>query len=189
MLRAGDVLDLTPIGAIFRIRKTSADTQGGSLEMEWDLAPHTGGTPIHIHPQATESYQVLDGKLDVYVAGTWRTLSAGEKISVPPGVAHTFRNGSESPARVYNTHAPALRFDEYFEGLHRVVRSGAIRDGRITAKAVLQLSVLMTSYRDEIRSVRPPHAVMSLIAIAGRLFGYRRVHADASARASARTHE
>lgn len=173
MLQAGDILDLTPIGAIFRIRKTSADTQGASFEMEWELAPHTGGTPIHIHPHATESYEVLEGELDVYVAGTWRTLSAGEEVSVPAGVAHTFRNASDSPARVYNTHAPALQFGEYFEGLHRVVNTGAIRDGRITARAILHLSVLMTSFRDEIRSVRPPHAVMSVMALAGKVLGYR----------------
>lgn len=173
MLKAGDILDLTPIGAIFHIRKTSADTQGGSFEMEWELAPHTGGTPIHIHPHATESYEVLEGELDIYVAGTWRTLTAGEEASVPPGVAHTFRNASDSPARVYNTHAPALQFGEYFEGLHRVVHSGAIRDGRVTAKAILHLSVLMTSFRDEIRSVRPPHAVMSVIALIGKALGYQ----------------
>ncbi len=59
MLRSGDVLDLTPVGAIFHIRKTAGETQGGSFEMEWELAPHTGGTPVHIHPHATESYEVL----------------------------------------------------------------------------------------------------------------------------------
>jgi hypothetical protein len=32
MLRAGDVLDLSPIGAIFRIKKTSKETQGRSFE-------------------------------------------------------------------------------------------------------------------------------------------------------------
>lgn len=173
MQLAGDVLDLTPIGAIFHIRKTAGETQGGSFEMEWELAPHTGGTPVHIHPHATESYEVLEGKLDLYVDGTWRTLSAGEKASVDPGVAHTFRNASDSRTRVYNTHAPAMRFGEYFESLHRVVHSVVIRDGRITPKAILYLSVLMTSFKDEIRSVSPPHAVMRVFALVGKLLGYR----------------
>lgn len=173
MPRAGDVLDLTPIGAIFHIRRTAAETEGGAFEMEWELAPRTGGTPVHIHPHATESYEVLEGKLDLYVDGTWRTLSAGEKASVAPGVAHTFRNASDSRTRVYNTHAPAMRFGEYFEALHRVAQSGAIRGGRVTPKAVLHLSVLMTSFKDEIRSVSPPHAVMKVFALLGRLLGYR----------------
>jgi quercetin dioxygenase-like cupin family protein len=173
MPQAGDVLDLTPLGARFHIKKTAAETQGGSFEMEWELAPHTGGTPVHIHPHATESYEVLEGELDLYVDGTWRTLSAGERASVDPGVAHTFRNASDSPARVYNTHAPAMRFGEYFETLHRVVHRAKIRDGKVTPKAILYLSILMTSFKDEIRSVNPPHALMRVFALLGRLLGYQ----------------
>ena len=173
MPQAGDVLDLSPIGAIFHVKKSAAETQGRSFEMEWELAPKTGGTPIHIHPHATESYEVLEGALDLYVDGTWRKLSAGEKASVNPGVPHTFRNASNALARVYNIHAPAMRFGEYFEGLHRIVNSGAISTERITPKAILYLSVLMTSFKDEIRSVSPPHAVMRVIALVGRLLGYQ----------------
>ena len=173
MPRTGDVLDLTPIGAIFHIRKTARETEGASFEMEWELAPHTGGTPVHIHPHAAESYEVLEGKLDLHVNGTWRTLSAGEKATVDSGVAHTFRNATDSRTRVYNTHAPAMRFGEYFEALDRVVNSGAIRDGRPTAKAILHLAVLMTSFKEEIRSVSPPHAVMSVLALIGKALGYR----------------
>ena len=173
MPKAGDTLDLSPIGAIFHITKTAAETQGRSFEMEWELAPQTGGTPIHIHPHAAESYEVIAGTLDLYVDGTWRTLSAGEKATVEPGVAHTFRNASTAPSRVYNTHAPAMKFAEYFEGLHRIVRSGAVSGERVTPKAMLYLAVLMTSFRDEIRTVNPPHAVMRVMGLVGRLMGYR----------------
>lgn len=173
MPRAGDILDMSPIGAIFRITKTAAETQGGSFEMEWELAPRTGGTPVHIHPHATESYEVLEGELDLYVDGRWTTLSAGEKATVDPGVAHTFRNASHMPARVYNTHAPAMKFGEYFEGLHRIVGSGVVNSGRMTPKVVLYMAVLMTSFRDEIRTVTPPDAVMRVFGVVGRLMGYR----------------
>ena len=173
MPRAGDVLDLSPIGAVFCVRKTAEETQGGSFEMEWELLPATGGTPVHIHPHATESYEVLAGELDLYVDGIWRRLSAGEAASVDPGVPHTFRNASDAPVRVYNTHAPAMRYGEYFEGLHRVVRSGAVSRGRMTLKAILYLSMLMTTYEDEIRSVKPPHAVMRILASVATWLGYR----------------
>ncbi len=172
MPRSGDVLDLSPIGAIFRVRKTAEETQGGSFEMEWELFPRSGGTPVHIHPHAIESYEVLEGELDLYVDGTWRRLSAGEAASVGPGVPHTFRNPSDRQVRVYNTHAPAMRYGEYFEGLHRVVSSGAVSHGRMTLKAVLYLSMLMTSYEDEIRSVKPPHAVMRILASVATWLGY-----------------
>lgn len=173
MVRAGDVLDLGPLGTTFHIKKTAVETEGRSLEMEWELAPRTGGTPIHVHPRATESYEVLEGEFDVYVDGAWRTLSAGDRVVVDPGVAHTFRNASDAAVRVYNTHAPAMRFGEYFEGLHRITNSGAISSPRITPKAILYLSVLMTSFKEEIRPVRPPYAAMKALALIGRLLGYR----------------
>ncbi|MEX2584263.1 MAG: cupin domain-containing protein [Gemmatimonadota bacterium] len=173
MLRAGDVLDLGPLGATFHIKKTAVETEGRSFEMEWELGPRTGGTPIHIHPHASESYEVLQGEFELYVDGAWSTLSVGERVVVNPGVPHTFRNASEVPARVYNTHAPAMRFGEYFEGLHRIANSGVISSQRITPRAILYLSVLMTSFKEEIRSVSPPHLLMKVFALIGRLLGYR----------------
>lgn len=173
MIRTGDVLDLGPLGTTFFIMKTAAETEGRSFEMEWQLAPHTGGTPIHVHPSATESYEVLEGAFDIYLEGAWRTVSAGDRVVVAPGVAHTFRNASDGPVRVYNTHAPAMKFGEYFEGLHRIANSGSISSERITPRAILYLSVLMISFKDEIRSVSPPYAAMKVLALIGRLLGYR----------------
>ena len=89
-LHSGDRLDLSPIGAIFHVIRTSDDTNGEAFEMEWELLPHASGTPVHVHPHATESYDVLQGRLEVFIDGSWRTLSRGESASVPPGVPHTF---------------------------------------------------------------------------------------------------
>ncbi len=173
MLKAGDVLDLSPIGAIFHVRKTANETDGRALEMEWELAPRTGGTPVHIHPHATESYEVLEGEFDVYVDGGWRTMTAGERVTVPAGVPHTFRNASDGATRVYNAHEPAMRFDEYFARLGRVVQSGVVSPERMTPKAMLYLAMVITSQEDEIRSVKPPHALMRVLGAIGRLLGYR----------------
>jgi quercetin dioxygenase-like cupin family protein len=173
MVKAGDVLDLGPIGATFHVRRTSADTDGRLLAMEWVLLPRSSGTPIHVHPSAVESYEVLEGELDLYVNGGWTKLAVGEEASVNPGVPHTFRNSSDSQTRVYNVHAPAMRFGEYFGGIDRVVRSGKVPHNRMSLKTVLYLSLLMTSFADEIASVRPPQSLMKGLATLARLLGYR----------------
>jgi mannose-6-phosphate isomerase-like protein (cupin superfamily) len=173
MLKAGDILHLGPLGMTFHIQRTAAETDGRALEMEWELAPGTGGTPVHIHPQAAETYEVLEGALDVFVDGTWQTLTAGQSVRVEPGVPHTFRSASDEPTRVYNAHEPAMKYGEYFEGLHKVANSGAISSARMTPKAILYLAVLMTSYEDEIRSVQPPHPVIRVLGAVGRLLGFR----------------
>ena len=63
MLTANQTLDMKPIGMVFHIVKTPADTNGRTLEMEWQLMPNASGTPVHIHPTAEESYRVLEGQL------------------------------------------------------------------------------------------------------------------------------
>lgn len=170
---AGDVLDLGPIGANFHIRKTAENTDGRSLEMEWFLAPRSSGTPIHIHPAASESYRILEGELDLYVAGKWTRLAVGQETTVQAGVPHTFKNSSESVTRVYNTHAPAMNFGEYFESIHLVVKSGKVRSDRMSLRGILYLSMIMTNYNNEIQSVRPPQIVMKLMARFARFLGYR----------------
>jgi Uncharacterized conserved protein, contains double-stranded beta-helix domain len=170
--RSGDRLDLSPIGAIFHVLRTGDDTNGEMLEMEWELAPHSSGTPVHVHPQATESYDVIEGRLDVFVDGTWRTLSQGESASVPRGVPHTFRNPDATVTRVRNIHAPAMRFGEYFGTIHRIVESGAVEHDRMTLKAMLYLALVMVRFKPEIISVRPPHFVIVLSAGLAKILGY-----------------
>ena len=173
MPRPGDVLNLSPIGALFHVVKTANETAGRALEMEWQLAPHSEGTPVHTHPSAVESYRILEGSLDLYVAGTWKVLATGEQASVPARVEHTFRNSSNSVCRVYNTHAPAMRFGEYFETIHRIVDTGLVRRDRMTPKAMLYLSMVMTRFENEILSVKPPQVVIRIAARIARLLRYR----------------
>lgn len=173
MAAPGDNLNLSPIGATFHIIKTARETNGQALVMEWSLAPKSSGTPVHIHPAATESYEVLEGALDLYVDGKWRTLTTGEQASVPPRVPHTFRNSTNNQTRVYNTHAPAMRFGDYFEAIHRIVDSDLVEQNHMTTKAKLYLSLVMMKFQDEIRSVRPPHAVIAIGSLAARLLGYK----------------
>lgn len=173
-IRSGDRLDLSPIGAIFHVIRTADDTNGEALEMEWELAPHASGTPAHVHPHATESYDVIEGQLDVLIGGTWRTLSVGESASVPPGVAHTFRNPIGAVSRVRNVHASAMRFGEYFGTVHRIVESGSVAHDRMTPKAMLYLAVVMLWFKREIVSVSPPNFVVALSAGVAKLLGYEK---------------
>jgi mannose-6-phosphate isomerase-like protein (cupin superfamily) len=176
MLKVGDVLDLGPLGMKFYIKKTAAETNGQSFEMEMELGPHRRAGIIHIHPHALETYEVLQGKFDVYVNGNWKTLSVGEKAVVDQGVPHTFRNAGNETTRVYNMHQPAMRFDQFFEAMYKLANSGvsSSRQRRPrTFKAILYASVLYTSYPDEIQSVRPPNAMMQVFGFVGRLLGYK----------------
>jgi hypothetical protein len=60
-------LDCKEIGMTMTIVKSSDDTNGKSLEMEWLLAPRPGSPPIHIHPKAIETYEILDGEMEFFL--------------------------------------------------------------------------------------------------------------------------
>ncbi|HEX2532621.1 MAG TPA: cupin domain-containing protein [Chitinophagaceae bacterium] len=174
MHTANPTLDLTPIGMIFQLIKTAEETEGRTLEMEWTLQPRTGGAPVHLHPGASEAWLVLEGRLDVQVNGRWRTLHAGELLTIPPGTPHTFRNPHHGLTRVYNTHAPALRYQAYFEGLARIVQH--LSGGRPAPlarnwKTATYLSMHLHRFRPEIVSVRPSPVLVALLSRVGRWSG------------------
>jgi quercetin dioxygenase-like cupin family protein len=88
-----------PDGSVYIVRSPAADTDGGSVEMEFVLPSRCIPPPPHIHPQQVEEYEVLEGHFDVVVEGEWRTFAPGEPASVPIGALHTFRNRSGDEVR------------------------------------------------------------------------------------------
>ncbi len=161
-----------PDGSIYRITHSSADTGGELLEMEWELPAHGWAPQPHVHPRLTEDYQVLEGSLDVLVGGEWRTLSAGDAASVPPGTVHTFRVGS-NPVRVRNVHSPALDFEPY---VRRLCSAANQRDlGDLSGfRALLYIAVLVREFPLHSRAPRRVvNALVPALAIVGRRLGLR----------------
>ena len=176
MLTPNQTLDMTPIGMIFHIVKTSAETDGQRLEMEWELLPKADGTPVHIHPFADESYKVLEGQLEVKINGQWKALKQGEEFTVNKGVPHTFRNPLDAITRVYNTHSPGMQFDDYFEALSNIVTrlsAGTKQKLKMNLNTVIHLCMLMKKYKAEMVSVNPPGFIVSLLNGIGKLRGIK----------------
>ena len=164
-------LDCTELGMVMTIVKTSKDTGGKSLEMEWTLSPNSGGTPVHIHPAAIEIYEILSGELKIFKKDKWITARAGERITIEKGEPHTFKNATDEFVRVYNTHQPAMEFENFFTGLHKFAKSGLVKSGKMNFKSIVGISTLWTNYSKEIVSVKPPSFVMKALGAWGRLIG------------------
>src|SRR5215203_6732512 len=61
-LPADNVLEFPPeVGLKFVITKAAADTDGEFIELEGTMRAHSGGPPIHVHPQQEETYRVTSG--------------------------------------------------------------------------------------------------------------------------------
>lgn len=64
------------------------------------------GPPLHVHHEQDDTIMVVEGKLRVQVGEEFVDLTAGDLVSVPKGVAHTFANLEREPARVINVMIP-----------------------------------------------------------------------------------
>jgi quercetin dioxygenase-like cupin family protein len=173
--RSDRVLDFQPgMAMCWEITQSAADTAGALLETVNWVGPRTGGPPVHVHPTAEESYEVIDGTLEVLIDGQWRTLHAGETATVPPGARHTLKNSSGTPVRLINTHRPALRFEQMFREMHLLISTRRIK--RLPPpdpRSLLYAAMLFADYPEEQLFVKPPQAIFNALARLGRSFGLR----------------
>jgi mannose-6-phosphate isomerase-like protein (cupin superfamily) len=157
----------------WEITRGGADTAGELFEATNWLDPEMPGPPVHVHPTADDSFEVIEGALDVCIDGEWRTLRAGESATAPAGVPHTLRNATREPVRVVNVHRPALQFESFFREMHALIAEGKIKHlPPKEPRSAIYAAMLFGKYPNEIRVVKPPNGVFRALAAVGRALGF-----------------
>lgn len=170
--KTGDTLSV-PGGGRIVITRSAAETGGDRVEMEFSLPPGVSGPPPHFHPEQEEEWHVLAGTLSAYLGGRWRSLTEGESVSIPRGQVHTFRNRSEGVVRVRDVHVPALDFQDYMEQLDLLTETGKVTSLK-NPSSLIYLSMVLRQHRPtQLTASRVQRAGESLLALIGRLLGYR----------------
>ena len=124
------------------IKATSEDTGGSFFLSETTVAPGFPGPPLHRHSKLTDMFYVLEGTLTIQVEDEVHEAGPGTFACFPPGVAHTFRNESDAPARFLNFNTPG-GFEGYMRELAEQMKTGEFDPaavGRIAAKYDTQLA-------------------------------------------------
>ena len=141
------------------------------FEVLTELQPG-GASAVHIHPMQEETYQVLDGQMEVLLDNKWKMVKAGETVVIPRGAVHAFRNTGAQAAKAINRHYPGLRFGEMLVTIQQY-----INEGKITSttgfRNLAHMSSIMLRYDDVMQTVKPPKGLLRFMAAAGKLFGYR----------------
>ncbi len=178
MATKGQLLDMTPVGMKFTVLQASADTLGKSLNLHWELLPgcNMKDPLVHAHPDAIETYEVLEGDMEFYIHDRWIAAREGDQLSVPKGVTHCFRNPTDKVVRVLNTHQPALKMENYFEDVCKVLDK--LTDQRrnrfrMNLRTMLYMSVLMNKYRAEIIAKNPPDGAIKALGWVAKFLGIR----------------
>lgn len=112
------------------IKATSEETSGSFFLSENTIEPGFPGPPLHRHEQLHDMFYVLDGALEMRLGGDTLTVESGAFVCVPPGVAHTFSNPSDSPVRFLNFSTPA-GWEHYMRDLAAAAAAGPLTPERI----------------------------------------------------------
>ena len=165
---------MTPLGMKFTVLQSSADTNGKSLDLHWELLPgcNMKDPLIHIHPHAIETYEILEGEMEFFIKDKWVQAKKGDKLSVPEGVSHSFRNPTDKIVTVFNTHQPAFEMQNYFQDVCKVldkVTDQMQKPFTMNLKSMLYMGVLMNNYRNEIIAKNPPDLAIKILGYIARL--------------------
>jgi quercetin dioxygenase-like cupin family protein len=173
MSRRGDLYENRVTGERAVVLRGDEDGAGASALVHLTVRPGGAVAGEHVHPGFTERFEVVAGKLRTRVAGSERTLHAGEGLTVPPGVAHDWWNDGSADAEVLvELSPPEPRFEAMIANIW-----GLANAGRTNAKGMpspLQLALLAAEFADVIRFTRPPAAVQRVLFGALGAVGRRR---------------
>ena len=105
--------------------KTSTDTNGECTLVEVELADG-GGVGLHYHKTFSESFECLEGEVQVQLGKALHKLAPGQSATAHPNVNHLFRNRSGKPCKFRVELRPASRgFEESLQ-----IGYGLARDGQ-----------------------------------------------------------
>jgi len=158
--------------------RTAADTHGELLEMEAHYRPHSPMPPEHFHPRQRERFEVVRGEFRARIGAEDWTYRAGDVFEIPAGMPHWMHNVSDEPGLLLWQVRPALRTEDMFRILFGLARDGKTKANG--APGLLQLAVILSTYRTEFVATSPPPAVQRLVfgalAPIGRLLGLSAVY-------------
>jgi quercetin dioxygenase-like cupin family protein len=146
MTATGLTLQSPKIGQTITFLETAEDTGGEALVIEAVMRPGAF-MPPHRHLHQEETFEVLEGTGTFTVSGRKIVLEPGERVRIPAGVAHRFRNATTDDVRVRATLRPALRTEELFEQLFRLGAHGKVN--KLGAPNPLATMRLIREFRSE----------------------------------------
>lgn len=171
MTQDGKVIDNPLSGERITIRATAAETGGGVLDWELELAPGGAVPSRHAHPEQEERFTVLAGRMRFRVGGRRLTADPGDTVRVPPGTVHHFANAGDVRALVAVQTRPALSMQQLLE-----TAAAMAQDQHRAARRLpnpFDLALFMREFEREVRAPYLPAAVVravvaSLVWLAGR---------------------
>jgi quercetin dioxygenase-like cupin family protein len=164
-------------GDTYEFLETAKDTDGQRVSMKATIKSIGQYVPNHIHACQDETFEVISGQLTVLLNGQTKTLSAGEKITIPKNAPHNHFNNESTPVTYIQTVSPALDFEYLVENLVGLAGDGKGDNGKY---GLIQELVTMKYLDSKTFLADTPRGIQKLlmhtVGPIGRLFGYRAIY-------------
>jgi quercetin dioxygenase-like cupin family protein len=175
MTHAGDRFENPATRETGRIITGAGDTDGRYMQSETRVRPGGAVSVVHRHRECTERFEVLEGELTLQLDGQTRSLLAGERVTIAPGIAHHYANTSDEDVVFRFDVWPAARFEAMVVTLFALGTEG--KTDAKGAPSPLQMAVILDEYGDVLELVGPPRWLQRLaigvLARIGRARGLR----------------
>ena len=102
----GEGKTIAVVGDVYRFLATGDETDGRYAMFEAVVRPG-GGPPPHVHSREEESFLVLEGEITFQVGDQQIVAKAGTFANMPVGSLHSFKNNTDTEARMIISVAPA----------------------------------------------------------------------------------
>ncbi len=115
IVRTSDVgRTVAVVGDVYRFLATGEDTDG-TYAMWEAIVPPGGGPPPHVHRREEEGFFILEGEITFQIGDNRVVAKAGTFANMPIGTPHSFKNESNTTAKMLITIAPAGLEQMFFE--------------------------------------------------------------------------
>jgi quercetin dioxygenase-like cupin family protein len=174
MTRIADAIDHPVTGERMVFLQTGAETAGALLQIEMTVQPGGFAAEEHVHPGQDERFLIERGEITLRIAGTQRTLRAGEQATAPAGTPHVWWNSGTEELHAVLEFRPAGRFAEFITGFFALGKAG--KTNRRGMPNLLQTAIMLHEYDDVLHLAAPPlpvqKAVLGVLAPLARWRGY-----------------
>jgi quercetin dioxygenase-like cupin family protein len=185
MIQRGQSITNHVTGETLVFRTTSGDTNGESVVVEAFVARDGAVAAAHVHPSQEESFEIVAGELEFRVGRKTVVARPGDRVVVPAGTPHRFRNVGGETAHFVCEVTPALGFEQLIETMFSLAA-----DGKVNRKGMpnpLRLAVIANHHFGDVRLPFPPAWLQRLGLLfgapLGRLLGYRPTYEAAAPQA------
>ncbi|MEM7126887.1 MAG: cupin domain-containing protein [Chloroflexota bacterium] len=136
----------------------SSETNDQRTVVEVELQPG-GSSALHYHTQVTETFEAVDGTLQIHRGKEKVYIESGQSATIEPGIVHGYANATEQEITFRVTVTPGFRgFEQFLQIVYGLAEDGLTTASgmpkRLTHTGVL-LDISDTNLPGPIRIIEP----------------------------------